>query len=80
MRHVGELRLALDDSDYEEYEEWVEYTFEEYAEGRISELKQLLAGTDYVAAKIAEGAATREEYADVIARRQEWRDEINALR
>lgn len=73
-------KFALDDSDYEEYEEWVEYSPEEYAEGRISELKQLLSDTDYVAAKIAEGAATREEYADAIARRQEWRDEINALR
>ena len=73
-------KFALEESDYEEYEEWVEYSPEEYAEGRISELKQLLADTDYIAAKIAEGAATREEYADVIAQRQEWRDEINALR
>ena len=73
-------KFALDDSDYEDFEEWVEYTTEEYAEGRISELKQLLADTDYVAAKIAEGAATREDYADVIAQRQAWRDEINALR
>lgn len=73
-------KFALDDSDYEEYEEWVEYTDEEYAEGRISELKRLLADTDYIAAKIAEGAATREEYADVITQRQAWRDEINSLR
>ena len=73
-------KFALDDSDYEEYEEWVEYSHEEYAEGRVSELKQLLADTDYVAAKIAEGASTREEYADVIAQRQAWRDEINSLR
>ena len=72
-------KFALDDSDYEEYEEWAEYTPEEYAEGRIAELKQLLADTDYVAAKIAEGAATREDYADVLAQRQAWRDEINAL-
>lgn len=72
-------KFALDDSDYEEYEEWVEYTDEEYAEGRIAELKQLLADTDYVAAKIAEGAATREDYVDVLAQRQVWRDEINAL-
>lgn len=73
-------KFALDEADYEEYEEWVEYSPEEYAEGRISELKQLLADTDYIAAKIAEGAATREDYADVIAQRQAWRDEINALR
>jgi hypothetical protein len=72
-------KFALDDSDYEGYEEWVEYTPEEYAEGRIAELKRFLADTDYVAAKIAEGAATREDYADVIVQRQAWRDEINEL-
>lgn len=46
---------------------------------RISELKAKLAETDYVAAKIAEGAATKEEYASVLADRQAWRDEINQL-
>lgn len=46
---------------------------------RIAELKQKLAETDYIAAKIAEGAATHEEYADMIAQRQAWRDEINEL-
>lgn len=48
-------------------------------ESKIAELKQKLADTDYIACKIAEGAATREEYADVIAQRQAWRDEINRL-
>ena len=37
-----------------------------------------LSSTDYIAAKIAEGAATKEEYADKIAERQQWRDDINA--
>lgn len=46
---------------------------------RISELKQKLSETDYIAAKIAEGAATKEEYADLLAQRQAWRDEINEL-
>ena len=73
-------KFSLYEEDYEDFEEWVAYTEQEYAEGRMAELKQLLADTDYIAAKIAEGAATREEYADVIAQRQEWRDEINALR
>ena len=73
-------KFALDDSDWEEYEEWIEYTPEQYAEGRIAELKKLLADTDYIAAKIAEGAATREDYADAIAQRQAWRDEINGFR
>ena len=37
-----------------------------------------LTATDYIAAKIAEGKATKTEYADKIAQRQQWRDEINA--
>lgn len=48
-------------------------------EARIAELKQLLTDTDYVAIKIAEGSATAEEYADVIAQRKAWRKEINNL-
>ena len=45
----------------------------------IGELKAALAATDYIAAKIAEGAATREEYADKIAQRAIWRARINEL-
>lgn len=37
-----------------------------------------LTSTDYIAAKIAEGKATKTEYADKIAERQNWRDDINA--
>lgn len=44
----------------------------------IYTLKQQLAETDYIACKIAEGSATAEEYADIIADRQRWREEINA--
>ena len=36
-----------------------------------------LTSTDYIAAKIAEGKATTEEYAEKIAQRQQWRDDIN---
>ena len=46
---------------------------------RIAALKDKLAATDYAVIKIAEGAATAEEYADVIARRRAWRAEINGL-
>ncbi len=49
------------------------------AKMEISEFKCKLAATDYVAAKIAEGAATAEEYKDVIAKRQQWRRRINEL-
>lgn len=56
-----------------------EPTEEEIKAARIAELKALLASTDYAVIKIAEGAATPEEYADVIAQRQAWRAEINEL-
>lgn len=46
---------------------------------KINELKQKLSETDYIIIKIAEGSATKEEYADIIGQRQEWRDEINEL-
>ena len=39
-----------------------------------------LSSTDYIAAKIAEGKATKTEYADKIAQRQQWRDDINAAK
>jgi hypothetical protein len=39
-----------------------------------------LTSTDYIAAKIAEGKATQEEYAEKIAERQQWRDHINAAK
>ena len=56
-----------------------EPTEEEKAQARIAELKRQLSDTDYVALKIAEGSATTEEYADVIAQRKAWRAEINEL-
>ena len=45
----------------------------------IYRLKMQLSATDYAVIKIAEGAATLEEYAELIAQRQKWRQEINAL-
>ena len=39
-----------------------------------------LTSTDYIAAKIAEDKATKTEYADKIADRQGWRDDINAAK
>ena len=56
-----------------------EPTEEEKIQARIAELKQLLADTDYAIIKIAEGSATQEEYADLIAQRKAWREEINQL-
>ena len=45
----------------------------------ISELKSKLAATDYIAAKIAEGAATREEYSEKLEERAALRTSINVL-
>lgn len=45
----------------------------------ISDLKEKLAETDYISAKIADGAATREEYMDKLAERASWRAKINEL-
>ena len=52
-------------------------TFEILAD--IDILKQNLVDTDYVIIKIAEGVATKEDYADIIAQRQVWRTRINEL-
>jgi len=46
---------------------------------RIAELKRMLDETDYIVLKIAEGSATKKEYAEKIAQRQAWRAEINDL-
>lgn len=69
--------------------EMVEMTEEEIAEmsthndfeilANINILKQNLVDTDYVIIKIAEGVATKEDYADVISQRQVWRTRINEL-
>jgi len=48
-------------------------------EDRIKELKKYLTDTDYVVIKIAEGAATTEEYQDIIDQRVSARNEINTL-
>lgn len=37
-----------------------------------------LKATDYIAAKIAEGKATKTEYKEKIEERQQWRNKINA--
>ena len=44
----------------------------------ILDREERLTSTDYIAAKIAEGKATKTEYKDKIAERQQWRDDINA--
>ena len=45
----------------------------------IMSLKQFLLQSDYVVIKIAEGEATKEEYADILAQRKSARNRINEL-
>ena len=52
---------------------------DEVKAARIAELKRLLTATDYAVIKIAEGEATSEQYAEVLANRKAWRSEINQL-
>lgn len=52
---------------------------EDIKQARIEELKAKLSETDYIVIKIAEGEATQEEYAEVLANRKAWRTEINEL-
>ncbi len=44
----------------------------------VKDREAKLRGSDYVAAKLAEGVATKEEYADVLAERAQARKEINS--
>ena len=44
----------------------------------IRDREARLSSTDYIAAKIAEGKATKTEYREKIDERQTWRDDINA--
>jgi hypothetical protein len=46
---------------------------------RVSELKQMLIDTDYIAVKIAEGSSTKADYADKISERCAWRQELREL-
>lgn len=74
----GEYHIE-DTGEYFEVVKNHEPTAEEIKAVRIAELKQRLADTDYVVIKIAEGSATVGEYAEVIANRKAWRDEIREL-
>lgn len=65
--------------DYILKEDADELKAEEQKEERIKELKQLLSDTDYKAIKYSEGLISEEEYAEVKAQRQAWREEINQL-
>lgn len=71
--------MIEDDGTYYNVVKIPEPTEEEIKAARIAELKANLSATDYVVIKIAEGAATTEEYTDIIAQRAQWRIEIREL-
>lgn len=73
-------KFAWADEDYETIQRYVQIPQERQTAERIAWLKGQLSATDYAVIKIAEGAATPEEYADVIAQRRAWRAEINSLK
>ena len=75
----GVKKVAWADEDYEESQMYIVLPESARTAQRIDELKRQLSATDYAVIKIAEGAATPDEYAEVIAQRQAWRAEINQL-
>nr|DAG14597.1 MAG TPA: hypothetical protein [Caudoviricetes sp.] len=51
----------------------------EQIEGEIRALDQLMRSHDYIGTKIAMGRATKEEYAEEIAKSEEWAKRKNEL-
>lgn len=82
--HFRVIRGSEDEGLWWGVEEIPEKTQDEkdLEQAKSDEQKALsyLRSTDYVAVKIAEGVATKEEYADVLKKRAAAREEINALR
>lgn len=65
--------------EYEQIYRFVAFNEKELARNQIQALKQKLLDTDHHILKIAEGAATFSEMAEVIAQRALWRKQINEL-
>lgn len=82
--HFRVIRGSEDEGLWWGVEEIPEKTQDEkdLEQAKSDEQKALsyLRSTDYVAVKIAEGVATKEEYADVLEKRAQAREEINVLR
>lgn len=74
----------VDDPTYEarkaqERKEAEERAKKEAIAAEVTDLKKKLSDSDYAVIKIAEGAATKEEYAALIENRKAWRARINEL-
>lgn len=72
-----EAKEAYD--EYENIQRFIKFTQKELNSFKIEELKQKLNETDYCVLKITEGSATYDDYSEIIAKRREWRKEINNL-
>lgn len=75
----NKTKYAWVDEDYEEIKRYIVIPENVRHENRLNELKSKLSNSDYAVIKIAEGAATAEEYAQLIADREAWRAEVNEL-
>lgn len=69
----------LEQYEYEDILIYIPYTKKEFAQSRISELKQLLSSQDYKTIKYIQGELSEEEFTNVKAQCKAWRDEINLL-
>ena len=84
LEELVERRTVRDGSLYRYFQIGKDFrtsepTEEQVKMQKITQLKRQLSLTDYAVIKIAEGAATKEEYAELIAQRRQWRQEINNL-
>lgn len=70
------------DWEYKQKEKPIEHipTEKEKKEQELLTVLSNLSSTDYIACKIAEGVATKEEYSEVLAQRQQWREQVNLLK
>ena len=76
---VEAVKAKKEWTEYEDILRYTPYTQKQIDEEEILELKSYLSSTDYVCNKIVEGVATKEDYADVLIKRQEARERINEL-
>lgn len=60
-------------------EELEQFRLQQEKQNRITELKQLLNDSDYLVVKHMEGLIPEDEWEEIKAKRQSYRDEINQL-
>ena len=82
VRKVWDIPKSNGSRAYDEYEDilvFVPYTQKELDLKEVSDLKRNLLETDYQAIKFAEGAMSADDFAEIKAKRQEWRNRINQI-